>query len=85
MSWLYNYCGLSDSDLNNLNNGNLNNKRKRDFQKNNVSHFELDDDYESNWIKYVGIERENRKKLKIIFQKLKNKLQIIMNKMKIVI
>ena len=63
MGWLY-YCGLSDMDVNNLNNVNLNNKRKRDFQKNNVSNFELDDDYESSWTKYVGIDRETREKLK---------------------
>lgn len=56
-----NYCDLSYMDLNTLNNVNLNHKRKRNFQKNN---FESEEDYDSNWTKYVEIDREIREKLK---------------------
>ncbi len=63
MGWLY-YCGLTDFDVNTINNVNLNNKRKRDYQRSNLMNVDLDDDYESSWTKYVGIDRETREKLK---------------------
>ncbi len=63
MDWL-SYCGLNDFDVNTINNANMNNKRKRDYQRNNLMNVDLDDDYESSWTKYVGIDRETREKLK---------------------
>ena len=32
MGWLY-YCGLTDFDVNSINNVNMNNKRKKDYQR----------------------------------------------------
>jgi len=63
MGWLY-YCGLTDFDVNSINNVNMNNKRKKDYQRSNLMNVDLDDDYESSWTKYVGIDRETREKLK---------------------